>query len=526
MNVISPSSDCKSFVGLDSRIERVKSLLCIETSDFRAVGIWGMGGIGKTTIAGVVFDQISSQFEGCCFVANVREESENGSGLIRLRDQVLSNILEENINLGCPNIPPFIKRRLESKKVFIVLDDVNSLKQLETLAGGIDRFGPGSRIIITTRDKQLLLNFGVGDNIYKVDSLYNHEALQLFCKYAFKEDCPPKDLMLCAQSVVDYANGNPLALKVLGCSLYRKSKQNWENALYKLKKISNPEIHSMLKISFEGLDKEERDIFLDIVCFFKGEHRDHVTQILNGCYFSAQVGISVLIDKSLITISRRNKIHMHDLLQEMGWEIVRQKSSNKPGKRSRLHHQEDVCLVLKKNLGTEAVKGMLLNTSRIKNLDLDSQAFERMRNLRYLKFYDDEHHPRSEDINISKVINLPHDLNYLPNELRYLHWNGYPSKALPSTFSLENLVELDLSTGNIEQLWKGKKHAPKLKRLNLSHSCHLTEMPDLSNTPCLEDINLVHCKSLLDISSSLQHLNKLRMKASEAFQQKFILSLL
>ncbi|TXG68584.1 hypothetical protein EZV62_003519 [Acer yangbiense] len=133
-----------------------------------------------------------------------------------------------------------------------------------------------------------------------------------------------------------------------------------------------------------------------------------------------------------------------------------------------------------------------------------------MYNLRYLKFYDDEHHPRSGDINISKVINLPHGLNYLPNELRFLHWNGYPSKALPSTFSLVNLVELDLSTGNIEQLWEGKKHAPKLKRLNLSHSCHLTEMPDLSNTPCLEDINLVNCKSLLDISSSLQHLNKLR----------------
>lgn len=150
---ISPSIDSKGLVGLDSRIEQIKSLLCMGLSDFRVIGIWGMGGIGKTTLAGTIFNQVSCEFEGKCFMANVREESEKSGGLVHLREQVLSQILEENLKIGAPTIPLYIKERLKQMKVFIVLDDVNSFRQLECLAGGVDEYGPGSRIIVTTRDK-------------------------------------------------------------------------------------------------------------------------------------------------------------------------------------------------------------------------------------------------------------------------------------------------------------------------------------------------------------------------------------
>ena len=346
LNEISTSSDSEGLVGINSRIEKVKSLLCSDMLDLRVVGIWGMGGIGKTTIAGAVFDQIYHQFEGYCFVENVRE-SEKFGRLVYSRDRALSQILGEKLKIGTHNIPPYIKHRLQRKKVLIVLDDVNNLKQLEILTGGLNGLGPGSRVIITTRDRQLLCNYGV-EFIYKVELFKYHQAVQLFCKYAFKQDYPPEDFMMFTDKVVDYANGNPLALKVVGSSLHRKSKEEWKSALHKLDKISNREINNLLRISFDILDTEEKDIFLDLACFFKGEKIGFTIDILNGCYFSAQFGLSALIDKSLITASPNNRIEMHDLLQKMGWEIVCEES-NRPGERSRLHDENDVRLVLQRN---------------------------------------------------------------------------------------------------------------------------------------------------------------------------------
>ncbi|XP_031261008.1 TMV resistance protein N-like [Pistacia vera] len=288
LNEVSPSSDCEGLVGIESRIDDIKSLLHTELPDFRIIGMWGMGGIGKTTIAGLVFNQLCSKFEGCFFIANVREESKR-CGLVHVRNQGLSQILEENLKTGSPAIPAPVRRRLQRKKVLIVIDDVHDLGQLEVLIGGLPQFGPGSRVIITARDKQVLCSYRV-NHIYEVKRLKDNEALQLFCNYAFKTNHPDLDLKELSKRITDYANGNPLALKVLGSSLYQKSKQRWEEALCELKKNFNPTIYNVLRVSYNGLNVEQKSIFLDIACFFKGWSINLVTDILNSCYSFSQLG--------------------------------------------------------------------------------------------------------------------------------------------------------------------------------------------------------------------------------------------
>ena len=146
-----------------------------------------------------------------------------------------------------------------------------------------------------------------------------------------------------------YINGLPLALEVLGSLLFGKRIDEWVSALEKLEKEPDNKIFNILKISFDGLTKMQQDLFLDIACFFKGVYKDGIIDILQSFGFYPAYNIGVLVDRSLITIGY-GFLWMHDLLQEMGQEIVRRESLKELGRRSSLWRYEDVLHVLKNNI--------------------------------------------------------------------------------------------------------------------------------------------------------------------------------
>lgn len=285
--------------------------------------------------------------------------------MVGLQKNILPELLDQDIlNTGPLSFGnAFVMDRLRRKKVLIVLDDVDSSRQLEELLPGPHvSFGPGSKILLTSRDKQVLRN--VVDEIYDVERLNHHEALQLFNMKAFKNYSPTIDHSELVEKIVDYAQGNPLALIVLGSSLYGRSKEEWCSVLNKLGKVSNREIQNVLRISYDGLDDEQQEMFLDLAFFFNGANRDRVTKILDGCYSAACSDISVLFDKSLIT-TPGCIVNMHDSLREMAFSIVREESKI-PGKRSRLCDPEDVYQALVK----KKVKAKVTNYSYFPACDI------------------------------------------------------------------------------------------------------------------------------------------------------------
>ena len=342
------SADTVGLIGMESRVEKLKSHLAIESNDVRIIGIWGTGGTGKTTLASVVYGMVSNKFEACCFIANVREESKK-CGLCKLQKKLLKKLLMLKI-LNFQDVGEgvlMMKKMLHNKKILLVLDDVNELDQLKKLAGEHCWFGSGSRVIITTRDKHLLVLNEVNE-IYEAEVLNHEEALQLFSLNALKMDHPPEDYGKLSQAFVNYSKGLPLALEVLGSFLCKKNIGEWESELNRLTEFCDRGILNVLQISFDGLQPTEKDIFLNIACFFNHKNRDDVIKILDYLELHAKIGLRVLIDKSLIKF-HENRLWMHDLIQEMGRDIVCQECSKDPGKRSRLWSFKDIDNVLTKN---------------------------------------------------------------------------------------------------------------------------------------------------------------------------------
>jgi len=338
-------------IALESPLLEVASLLGIGSDEgANMVGIYGTGGVGKSTLARAVYnDQLSDQFDGVCFLADIRESAIN-HGLVQLQETLLSEILcDKDIRVGNVNKGiSTIKTRLQRKKVLLVLDDVDKAKQIQVLAGGHDWFGSGSKIIITTRDKHLLAINGIL-SVYEVKELNHEKSLELFNWHAFKNNKVDTCYGDISNRAVSYAHGLPLALEVIGSHLFDKSLDVWKDALDKYERIIHKYIHEVLKVSYDDLDEDDKGIFLDIACFYNSYEMSYAKELLYLRGFSAENGIQVLTDKSLIKIDGNGCVRMHDLVQDMGREIVRHESTVEPGKRSRLWFDDDIIQVLEEN---------------------------------------------------------------------------------------------------------------------------------------------------------------------------------
>jgi hypothetical protein len=245
-------------------------------------------------------------------------------------------------------LPPLVKKRLRRMKVLIVLDDVKDAEQLEVLIGTDEWLGPGSRIIITTRDKQVLA--GKVDDIYEVEPLDSAESFQLFNLHAFtKHEHLEIEYYKLSEKMVDYTKGVPLVLKALANLLCGKDKDIWESQsrILKIEQIEN--VHDVFRLIYTNLDYHEKNIFLDIACFFDGLklNLDLIKLLLKDRHYSVSTKLDRLKDKALVTISQQSIVSMHDIIQETAWEIVRQESVEEPGSRSRLFDPDDIYHVLK-----------------------------------------------------------------------------------------------------------------------------------------------------------------------------------
>ncbi|OAO95942.1 hypothetical protein AXX17_AT5G35610 [Arabidopsis thaliana] len=470
---------------MDAHMKEMESLLCLDSDEVRMIGIWGPSGIGKTTIARVLYSQFSENFELSIFMENIKELmytrpmcSDEYNAKIQLQKQFLSQIINHK-DMELPHLG-VAQDRLNDKRVLIVLDSIDQSIQLDAIAKETRWFGHGSRIIITTQDQKLLKAHGI-NHIYKVEFPSAYEAYQMFCIYAFGQNFPNDGFEELAWQVTKLLGHLPLGLRVMGSHFRGMSRHEWVNALPRLKIRLDASIQSILKFSYDALCEEDKDLFLHIACLFNNLEMVGVEDYLALSFLDVRQGFHLLAEKSLINLkflsTKYTRIEMHNLLVQLGRDIVRHKPGHQsicePGKRQFLVDARDICEILIDNTPLGNLKRMYLSESKHLKVLPDLSTATNL-----------------EDLNLFKCSSLPELPSSIGNatNLRNLNLEMCTS-----------LVELPSSMGSLY----------KLKRLGLQGCSKLEELPTNINLESLTYLDLTDClliKSFPEISTNIKDL--------------------
>eukprot|EP01018_Ginkgo_biloba_P005681 Gb_08935 [translate_table: standard] len=482
-------------VGVEERKNVAMDLLEMKSEGIIiSLCIHGMGGVGKSTLAKALFNDLCPKFSSTCFVSDVRKTDTK-----ELQIKIIKSLV--NVHGVKMNIPEEgmreMKKHLDPVRALLVLDDVDDRNVLAALLG--DWFQPGSRIIVTTQNKGVVDERSKHLNrFYQVEELDHDQALQLFTWHAFPKGVPDYKYRHLSDQVVTACQGLPLAIEVIGGLLFDKRDDKfWMEALKQLKSVEINEIQERLKIGYDVLNDTEKEIFLDIACFFVGSDKYKCLCIWEASGWCANSALNNLRMRSLIKVSSDDRLEMHDILRDMGRSIVTKQNIDDVGKRSRMWDEKDVRKVFKQNRATESIQGILYNSK--KRNSFRTEQLEAMHKLRLLSMNN---------------ANIEGDFGRLPtSDLRWLRWIDCPFQCFPSEMKIKNLTVLELANSDqIRQIWDEQMHpkVPKNLKILLVKDCrNLNRLPELSKLRSLVKVEIIRCPGLISLPDSIGHLHNL-----------------
>ncbi|XP_059630797.1 disease resistance protein L6-like [Cornus florida] len=346
-------------VGMDHHKNEMRRLLDISSDDVNFVGIYGMTGIGKTTVAKCIYNELLQEFDCCSFLdcsiflEDIQKEGKLQGTIASLQKQLCIDALNWSVDIA--NVEAgkdSIKKKFCNKKVLFVLDDVSSISFFDFLLGEPNClvakdgcFGKGSKIIVTTKDKGVLNDLKV-ERTYQLPFMDDSQSLQLFCMHAFDAECPPNEYDSFSREIASFAGGLPLALESMGSSLHGQNDlEIWKAASKKFAKTTDDNVLKKLEVDYKSLNPNQRQMFLDVACLFVGMDKRTVFYLWDAREYDPEREFEKLKLRSLVKVGDANELRMHNQLIALGKDIVK-KENNFFGNRSRLWNPDEAQLIL------------------------------------------------------------------------------------------------------------------------------------------------------------------------------------
>ncbi|KAL5832279.1 hypothetical protein ACOSQ4_017633 [Xanthoceras sorbifolium] len=309
------------------------------------ISIYGMGGLGKTTLARKLYhnSDVKMRFTNCCAWVSVSQDYTTRDLFLR----IIKSFAIQEIKLGDlekmdeADLGRYLHEWLQGRSYLLVIDDVWDKEAWRSLKRAFPDNKNGSRVIITTRLKEVAESSDERTYAHNLRKLRPVESWQLFCEKTFQNFNADEGLKNLGREMVNKCDGLPLAIIVLGGLLSRKKPQEWSlvrDHLWQHLKADSIEIHSLLALSFDCLPSPLKQCFLYLGLFpedyeinteklihlwvaedFIPQVQDHIMEEVAKGY------IDELIDRSLIQVGKRYwgriaTCRIHDLLRDLAIE--------------------------------------------------------------------------------------------------------------------------------------------------------------------------------------------------------------